>query len=124
MSMAYEFVTSTTMKEYNWGQWWIDRNYISPITVKAENVKEAIKQYAEIVNEKSGAEISGNALKNKQPIYRDQEDGTPRQVGYVITGSTLFQRDNGSWSNQYIDLWVTIKTIIETDFEEMEDCLA
>ena len=30
MSMAYEFVTSTTMKEYNWGQWWID-GIISPL---------------------------------------------------------------------------------------------
>ena len=41
-----------------------------------------------------------------------------KQVGYVITGKAGFEdRYNYKWSEQYIDLWVTILTVVDTDFD-------
>ena len=36
----------------------------------------------------------------------------------LITGKTEIQDDSYKWGNQYIDLWVTILTVIETNFME------
>ena len=44
-------------------------------------------------------------------------DGSAKQVGYVITGKTEF--DKGDYTGcgmQYIDLWVTILTVVDTVF--------
>lgn len=49
-------------------------------------------------------------------MYIDTASGAPRQVGYVITGKTEMQRDNGTWSTQYIDLWVNVDIITPADF--------
>ncbi len=115
----YEFITTCTMKEYNKKHWYIDSEYVRPISVYAENMKSAILKYREIVEEKNYITISDNAIKNKDPMYVDTKEGGIKQVGYVFTGKTEFQYDiTGKLVNQYIDLWVTIKTIIETDFEE------
>ena len=49
-------------------------------------------------------------------MYIDTDTGE-KQVGYVITGKTDFEdRVNYKWSVQYIDLWVTILTIVDTIF--------
>ena len=65
-------------------------------------------------------EISENALRCKNPMYIDTPTGEAKQVGYVITGKTEFEdRENYRWSTQYIDLWVTIITVIDTEFEEV-----
>ena len=49
-------------------------------------------------------------------MFVDTSDGT-KQVGYVITGKSDFEdRDNYRWSTQYIDLWVTILTVVDTEF--------
>lgn len=40
-----------------------------------------------------------------------------KQVGYVITGKAEFDKgDYSGWSTQYIDLWVTILTVVDTVF--------
>lgn len=49
-------------------------------------------------------------------FYVPVETGDAVQVGFVITGKTEFQRDNGEWVTQFIDLWVEILTITETKF--------
>ena len=59
--------------------------------------------------------ISDNAIKRKNPMYTDTIDGG-KQVGYVITAKSEFSDDFGSYTNQYIDLWVEILTVIDTDF--------
>ena len=62
-------------------------------------------------------DISRNAIKNKSEMFIDTTSG-PKQIGYVITGKTEFEKGNrAGWSTQYIDLWVEIITVIETDFE-------
>jgi hypothetical protein len=48
-------------------------------------------------------------------MYVDTKEGNVKQVGYVITGQTEFV-DSGRWSKQYIDLLVTIITVIDTEF--------
>lgn len=116
--MTFIFKTTTTMKEYNSRKWWIDSNIVREIRITAENLRAALEQYREIVKEKHYITISDNAIKNKNPMYIDTPNGEPKQIGYVITGKTDFEdRDNYKWSAQYIDLWVTILTVIDTDFE-------
>lgn len=83
----YIFKTTATMKPHNSKKWWID-----------------------------GDIIPDNALKHKSPMYIDTATGDAVQVGFVITGKTEFQRDNGEWVTQFIDLWVEILTITETKF--------
>lgn len=104
--MRYLFTTETTMKPYNYKKWWIDRNVVKEMRIHADSLSEAIKEYARRCNNDHCIEISKSALKNKQKMYRDTADGA-EQVGYVITGKTIFDSGNG-WSDQYIELWVEI----------------
>jgi hypothetical protein len=112
----YIFKTTATMKPYNEEKWWIDPGIIREKTIEAENVNQALEKYKEIVEEKEFVIISANALKTKEPMYVDAKPGTPKQVGYVITGKTFFDNDNGNYTEQYIDLWVEILTVIDTEF--------
>jgi hypothetical protein len=114
---TYIFQTSATMKPYNNRRWWIDSGIVRDMTITAENVREALTQWRESVEEKHGISISDSAIKNKHPMYVDTKDGETKQVGYVITGKTEFEdRDNYKWSTQYIDLWVSIITVVDTEF--------
>lgn len=116
---TYIFKTVTTMKEYNNKKWWIDPDCIREIKVNADSVAAALVQYVEEVKDKFCIDISKNAIKNKSAMYVDTSDGEIKQVGYVITGKAEFEdRDNYKWSSQYINLWVTVLTVIDTDFEE------
>ena len=115
--MDYIFKTTTTMKEYNNKKWWIDGNLISDMCITADNVENALKIYSEIVAEKHCISISRNALKNKSKMFADMSDGREKQVGYVITGKTEFKKgDYLGYSSQYINLWVTIITVVDTVF--------
>ena len=114
------FKTTTTMKEYNREKWWIDSSIVQEIQVEAENVKQALEKYRAIVEKNHYITISNNAIKNKSKMYVDTTNGGAKQVGYVITGKTEFEdRGNYRWSAQYIDLWVRILTVTDTDFEEV-----
>lgn len=116
----YIFKTNATMKEYNNKRWWIDSDIIREIRVEAETAAAALLQYRDIVKEKFYIDISNNAIKNKSAMYVDTKAGECKQVGYVITAKTEFEdRDNYKWSTQYIDLWVTVLTVVDTDFEEV-----
>ena len=105
------------MKEYNNKKWWIDAGIISDMSINADSVENALEIYRERVEEKHGITISRNAIKNKSEMFVDLADGSAKQVGYVITGKTEF--DNGDYtgySTQYINLWVTILTVVDTVF--------
>lgn len=113
----YIFKTTTTMKEYNNKKWWIDPDSIPEMKIQAENLREALLEYKNRAYETDFVKISNNALKNKKAMYVDTSNEA-KQVGYVITGKTEFEdRDNYKCSKQYIDLWVTILTVADTDFE-------
>ena len=116
----YMFRTTATMKEYNHRQWYIDPGIIRTKYIEADSLGEALAGYADDVTENNYIAISANALRTKSPMYVDTAEGTPRQVGYVITGKTEFQRDNGTWSIQYIDLWISIDRIEAVKFEEVD----
>lgn len=115
---SYIVKTTATMKEYNNKMWWIDPNSVEEIRITAENITKALEKYREAVKEeKHYITISNNALKNKKPMYIDTKDGETKQVGYVITGKAKFKnRYNYRWSTQYIDLWVSIITVVNTEF--------
>lgn len=115
--MNYIFKTTATMKEYNNKKWYIDGGIISDMRIDADSVENALEIYREQVEEKHYINISKNAIKNKSKMFADLSDGSVKQVGYVITGKTEFDRgDYSGYSTQYIDLWVTILTVVDTVF--------
>lgn len=115
--MNYIFKTTATMKEYNNEKWYIDGGIVSDMRINADSVENALEIYRERVKEKHYISISKNAIKNKSEMFADLLDGSVKQVGYVITGKTEFDRgDYSGYSTQYIDLWVTILTVVDTVF--------
>ena len=115
--MNYIFKTTATMKEYNNKKWYIDGGIVSDMRINADSVENALEIYRERVKEKNYINISKNAIKNKSEMFVDLSDGSVKQVGYVITGKTEFDRgDYTGYSTQYIDLWVTILTVVDTVF--------
>lgn len=110
------FQTTTTMKEYNNKKWWISSDLVADKVINAENLSQALEKYKNLVEENECITISNNAIKNKSSMYVETVNGNCKQVGYVITGKTIFNDDNYRWVSQYIDLWVTILTIKETEF--------
>lgn len=117
--LNYVFRTTTTMTEYNRKKWWIDPDFIEEIRITADNIKDALRQYSNMVNDKYAIEISNNALTHKAPMYIDY-NGEPRQVGYVLVASAEFRDDiKYKWSRQYINLWVNIEHVSPANFEEV-----
>ena len=115
--MNYIFKTTATMKEYNNKKWYIDGDIISDMCINADSVKNALEIYRERVKEKNYIDISKNAMKNKSEMFVDLSGGGAKQVDYVITGKTEFDKgDYTGYSTQYIDLWVTILTVVDTVF--------
>lgn len=115
--MNYIFKTTATMKEYNNKKWYIDGDIVSDMRINADSVENALEIYRERVEEMHYISISKNAIKNKSEMFVDLSDGSVKQVGYVITGKTEFDRgDYSGYSTQYIDLWVTILTVVDTVF--------
>ena len=98
--MNYIFKTTATMKEYNNKKWYIDGGIVSDMRIDADYIN-----------------ISKNAMKNKSEMFVDLSNGGVKQVGYVITGKTEFDKgDYTGYSTQYIDLWITILTVVDTVF--------
>lgn len=114
--MKFLLTTHATMKRYNNDKWWIDSNMIEPMRIEADSVRQALSEYADTLDD-HGISISKHALSHPNKMYCDDKDGVSRQVGYVITASTEFDKgDYAGWSKQYIDLWVEIIRI-EDAFE-------
>lgn len=114
----YRFETTATMKPYNNKKWWIDADIVRPVNIEAADLKTALHLWRDKVQERDYIQISNNAMRCKNPMYIDQEDGEPLQVGCVITAKTGFDdRDNYRYTDQYIDLWVTVYAVTVPDFE-------
>lgn len=112
----YIFRTKATMKDYNCRKWWIDSDIVTEKKISAETVVDALETWRERVGEQHYITVSQNAIKNKSEMFVDTDNGA-KQIGYVITGKTEFEdRDNYRYSEQYIDLWVTILTVVDTQF--------
>lgn len=115
--MNYIFKTKATMKDYNCKKWFIDKDSVPEMCINADTVGCALSVYRERVNEQGIVSVSDNAIKNKSAMFVDMPDGSAKQVGYVITGKTEFDKgDYTGWSTQYIDLWVTILAVVDTVF--------
>lgn len=109
--MLYNFKTAITLKESDIGKWWLDGELVKTIELNAEDLWGALNKYREIVNDTTSVCISKNAIKKREGCYVDDKDGKPKQVGYVVTGSTYFERNNGDCIKKFIDLWVEIRVI-------------
>jgi len=104
--MLYIFKTQATMCNYNNKKWWIDSNIVPEKRINANNLKEALEEYKENIENNHYISISENALKTKQAMYIDSNEG-PIQTGYVIKASMDFSTDI-KYVKQYIELWVEI----------------
>lgn len=116
--MKFIFKTSATMKDYNSGKWWIDHGIIGEKIITADSIAEALDKYVKSVERYDYTTITENAIKNKKAMYIDNENGEAEQCGYIITASQDFQDDDGKLSKQYINLWITILTVVPTNFKE------
>lgn len=115
--MNYIIKTEATMKDYNCTKWSIDSGIIPEMCINADTVGRALSVYRERVNEHGIVSVSDNAIKTKAAMFVGMPDGGVKQVGYVITGKAEFDKgDYSGWSTQYIDLWVTILTVVDTVF--------
>lgn len=114
--MNYIIKTEATMKDYNCTKWSIDSGIVPEMRINAYSVELALSVYRSRAEE-CGVSISQNAIKTKSAMLVDMPDGSIKQVGYVITGKAEFDKgDYTGWSTQYIDLWVTILTVVDTVF--------
>ena len=115
--MRFIFKTSATMKDYNRDKWWIDSGIIREKIITADSIAEALDKYVKLVEREDYTTITKNAIKNKAAMYIDNESGDDaEQCGYVITAAQDFQDEDGKLSKQYIDLWITILTVVPTKF--------
>ena len=114
--MLYQFKTTATMKPYNNNKWYIDSGIVREITIEADTITAAVKEYLKEVHDRFYIDISDNAIKTKSTMYKDTKTGEPEQEGFVITASTEFDNDRRGWVKQFIDLWVDIN-IISNPFE-------
>ena len=105
------FTTVTTIKDNNY---WIDSDFCKSETIQANNVEEALDIYLNNRKDNDYINISKNAIKNKQPMYIDDDI----QCGYVIVGSTLVENKEGNWVKKYIELWIEIKEVINPFIKE------
>lgn len=116
--MLYSFNTSTTVKEKDRGKWWLNDDLVKTIELEASNLCEALEKYRQIVNDRYYVQISKNAVHKKEKMFMEiKPEGRSKQIGYVITGSTCFERENGGFINKFIDLWVEIRVISYPVFE-------
>ena len=114
----YSFNTSTTVKEKDRGKWWLNNDLVRTIELEAISLCEALEKYRQIVNDRTDVRISKNAIQKKEKMFIDRRFGErSKQIGYVITGSTWAERENGVFVNKFIDLWVEIRVISYPDFE-------
>lgn len=115
---TYTFTPTATMKDYNAGKYWIDRNILKSFEVDAENLKDAIHQFCENARKNETVEISKTAEKNPSIMYYDEKNGNAIPDGLVFTGKTMFEDDYGYWTNQYIDIWTDIRAHIKQDIPD------
>ena len=116
--MLYSFNTITTLKEKDREKWWLDDDLVKPIELDASNLCEALEKYREIVNDREYVHISKNAIHKKEKMFQEiKPGGCSKQIGYVITGSTWFEREHGCFVNKFIDLWIEIRVISYPAFE-------
>ena len=116
--MRYSFNTSTTLKEKDREKWWLEDDLVKQIELDASSLREALEKYMEIVNDGYCVHISKNAIQKKEKMFQEIKPGGPsKQIGYVITGSTYFERDNVGFINKFIDLWVEIRVISYPTFK-------
>lgn len=110
---TYIFRTEATMKPYNYKKWWISRDVVGEKIITAASVKDALKQYAELVRSRDYIEISKSAIRNAAAMYMDTKNGERKQVGYVMTAKTDFDNDGHGWVQQFIELWVEVVQAVE-----------
>lgn len=115
--MLFIFKTSAAMKQYNYKKYWISSDIIREKRIEANNLINAIKAYADRVEYDNYITISKNAIKKRRPMYRHMKDGSEKQIGFVFTAQSEFNDDYKRLVKQYIDLWVEIITVVETNFE-------
>src|SRR5574344_354507 len=84
------------------------------MTVESSDVRGAIIEALEVMEDDHFIKVSKTARKNAEPMYTDTDDGVA-QVGYVVKGSLMVDFGDGSsiedYRKKFVNLWVSIKEI-------------
>ena len=107
---TFLFKPSTIVKGKAAKKWWIDNDIIPITEIKAENLPQAMKSFKEHA-EKNCVNFSQHAMEHKAAMYVDDENGNPKQIGYVLTGSTDFYDERDRAHKGYVEVWTTIKEV-------------
>jgi len=97
----YQFKTRVEVKTKGF---WHDS--IEPIVLKALNLNEALKLYIEAVKDRDYFDFSKSSLKNKSPIYYDNDKGESIQSGFCINAKTEIEN-----KKVRLNLWVDIREL-------------
>lgn len=81
---TFLFDTTVTPNSHDF---WYDSEYVKNISVNAETISDAKEQYAKIIMERYGIEISKSSRERPHKMYSDT-DGKQVQVGFIFTGMT------------------------------------
>ena len=110
---GFIFKASATMKEYNAEKYWIDGNIVPEYRTPETNLKKALEEWRGWVKDHTYIEISENAMRNREAMYKDGPEGDPVQIGYVITAKSEFAttEHGGPYVNLWVEIIATVKTI-------------
>lgn len=114
----YIFETTTAMKPYNCKKYWIADDIVPIYKSSSEGIQDALRDFAVFASD-YGITISRNALKHPHKMYHDTPAGDPEVCGVVLTASTEFDTDYVGYTKQFIDLWINIDTVIDTDYDDL-----
>ena len=117
---TYLFKTAATVKEADQDNYWVDRDFIGKVEVKAENLTDALADYVNIINKEYDVKVSKTAIDRKNAMFVDRLNGETVQIGYVITGGYDFELADGhKWVKKYIDLWVDVREVSIPNFSKI-----
>lgn len=88
--------------------------------IKFNPEEKSIHQLIKEICEAECMSVSYNA-KPKGNVYRDDEEGNSKIIGYMYRGkSEIHDRSMSKPQIGYFDIWATIHEVIDFEFEELD----
>ena len=79
-------------------------------SVSADNLKDAIDKFVEVLDDRWCIEVSKTAKKNPQKMYKETAKGD-YQCGLVFKGSKEIEGKVKAWVKKYANIWCEITTL-------------
>ena len=90
--------------------WWSSyRN--ETICIHAANLNEAKAKFYETFSEEYYYNVSENAKRTANKMYREASTGEAKQIGIVFKAKTEVEL-NGKWVNKFANVWTEINELV------------